>query len=434
MKKIIMSFAIMASLTTVSTACAETSPTVLYFHDKHDQPIKDFPFIININETQQSLNALDDGYKVIDDAVSVIEIAGEQYSVIPGELNNIEVMNPEEVIPSPEDMVVTEHPLSEDDLTIKVHVVDRAYSLLEDGITVYLTYDGEIVEEAETTNGIVTFNIAESGKIYDVSFNKDADESVKIEAGEAKYLIFEGETKPIKRERTVESAPNDSRLNNAVRKSPDDIPPLLSRSRKEDTSKESAMQRESSRTRKSENSSAKPQLPVKQPTVNPMKRNGELSVSSNTSSYTRDSYSSESENDLSSNNYSSTSMSEDNATTSYSTEDTSQQNTSSSEYASDSSYASDRNYNDYRKNSTADNSSSESKNISNETLQRNSNRVPITNSATLAHTKSTDNEDQYLPQTGEAMSLLLPLAGIMTITAGVALLYFTRKKRNDDVN
>lgn len=434
MKKILLSFAIMASLTTVSTAHAEATPTVLYFHDKDDEPIKDFPFSININEEEQSLTALDDGYSVIAEDIKVIEIAGQEYEINPGELNNIEVVNPEEVIPSSEEIPVTDAPLPEDNLTIKVHAVDRSFSNLEDGTTVYLKYDGELVDQADVSNGSVTFNTTEPNKSYEVSYNKTTEtDNVKIEPGEEKFLIFEVQTKPIKRERSVESTTKNSQLKDTIRKSPDDIPPLLARSKKEDSSNE-ATHRASSRTRNSINSSnVKPQLPVKQPTVNPMKRNSETSVTSGTTSNKNGSYSTESNNNnVSSTNYSSTTTSQENTRPSFTSDDTSQQNTSSDDYASDSSYASDSNYNDYRNNSTTNDSSNQSDRASDNRFEKSSYDNTSTNNA-ATNTKSTNNEDQYLPHTGEAMSLLLPLAGLMTVTAGVALLYFTRKKRDDDI-
>lgn len=433
MKKILLSFAIMASLTTVSPAHAEATPTVLYFHDKDDEPIKDFPFSININEEEQPLTALDDGYSVIAEDIKVIEIAGQEYEINPGELNNIEVVNPEEVIPSSEEIPVTETPLPEDNLTIKVHAVDRSFSNLEDGTTVYLKYDGELVDQADVSNGSVTFNTTEPNKIYEVSYNKTTEtDNVKIEPGEEKFLIFEAQTKPIKRERSVESTTKNSQLKDTIRKSPDDIPPLLARSKKEDSSNE-ATHRASNRTRNSTNSSnVKPQLPVKQPTVNPMKRNSEASVTSGTTSNENGSYSTESNNNVSSNNYSSTTTSQENTRPSFTSDDTSQQNTSSDDYASDSSYASDSNYKDYRNNSNTNHSSDQSDSASDNRFEKSSYDNTSTNNATT-NTKSTNNEDQYLPHTGEAMSLLLPLAGLMTVTAGVALLYFTRKKRDDDI-
>lgn len=100
--------------------------------------------------------------------------------------------------------------------------------------------------------------------------------------------------------------------------------------------------------------------------------------------------------------------------------------------ASDSSYASGSNYNDYRNNSTTNGSSDQSDSASDNRIGKSSYNNTSTNNATT-NTKSTNNEDQYLPHTGEAMSLLLPLASLMTIAAGVALLYFTRKKRDDDI-
>lgn len=428
MKKILLSFAIMASLTTVSTAHAEVTPTVLYFHDKDGEPIKDFPFSININEEEQSLTALDDGYSVIAEDIKVIEIAGQEYEINPGELNNIEVVNPKEVIPSSEDIPVTETPLPEDNLTIKVHAVDRSFSNLEDGTTVYLKYDGELVDQADVSNGSVTFNTTEPNKIYEVSYNKTTEtDNVKIEPGEEKFLIFEAQTKPIKREHSVESTTKNSQLKDTIRKSPDDIPPLLARSKKEDSSNE-VTHRASSRTRNStNNSNVKSQLPVKQPTVNPMKRNNEASVTSGTTSNENGSYSTESNNNVSSNNYSSTTTSQENTRPSFTSDHTSQQNTSSDDYASDSSYASDSIYKDYRNSSSTNDSSNQSDNR----FEKSSYNNTSTNNA-ATNNKPTNNEDQYLPHTGEAMSLLLPLAGLMTVTAGVALLYFTRKKRDDD--
>lgn len=428
MKKILLSFAIMASLTTVSTAHAEATSTVLYFHDKDGEPIKDFPFSININEEEQSLTALDDGYSVIAEDIKVIEIAGQEYEINPGELNNIEVVNPEEVIPSSEEIPVTETPLPEDNLTIKVHAVDRSFSNLEDGTTVYLKYDGELVDQADVSNGSVTFNTTEPNKIYEVSYNKTTEtDNVKIEPGEEKFLIFEAQTKPIKREHSVESTTKNSQLKDTIRKSPDDIPPLLARSKKEDSSNE-VTHRASSRTRNStNNSNVKPQLPVKQPTVNPMKRNNEASVTSGTTSNENGSYSTESNNNVSSNNYSSTTTSQENTRPSFTSDHTSQQNTSSDDYASDSSYASDSNYKDYRNSSSTNDSSNQSDNR----FEKSSYNNTSTNNA-ATNNKPTNNEDQYLPHTGETMSLLLPLAGLMTVTAGVALLYFTRKKRDDD--
>ncbi|ATD29727.1 hypothetical protein BHM04_00300 [Macrococcus sp. IME1552] len=433
MKKILLSFAIMTSLTTVSTAHAEATPTVLYFHDIHDEPIKDFPFIINVNEEEQSLTALDDGYSVIAEDVKVIEIAGQEYEINPGELNNIEVVNPEKVIPSSKDMPVTETPLPEDNLTIKVHAVDRSFLNLEDGTIVYLKYDGELVDQAEVSNGSVTFNTTEPNKIYEVSFNKTIEsDNVKIEPGEEKFLIFEAQTKPIKRDRSVESTTKNSQLKETIRKSPDDIPPLLARSKKEDSSNE-VTDREPSRIRNSSNNiNVKPQLPVKQQAVNPMKRNSESSVTSGTTSKENGYYSTESNNNVPSNNYSSNTTSKENTRPSFTSDDTSQQNTPSDGYASDSSYASGSNYNDYRNNSTTNGSSDQSDSASDNRFGKSSYNNTSTNNATT-NTKSTNNEDQYLPHTGEAMSLLLPLAGLMTIAAGVALLYFTRKKRDDDI-
>lgn len=429
MKKILLSFAIMASLTTVSTAHAEATPTVLYFYDKDGEPIKDFPFSININEEEQSLTALDDGYSVIAEDIKVIEIAGQEYEINPGELNNIEVVNPEEVIPSSKEVPMTETPLPEDNLTIKVHAVDRSFSNLEDGTTVYLKYDGELVDQADVSNGSVTFNTTEPNKIYEVSYNKTTEtDNVKIEPGEEKYLIFEAQTKPIKREHSVESTTKNSQLKDTIRKSPDDIPPLLARSKKEDSSNEVA-HRASSRTRNStNNSNVKPQLPIKQPTVNPMKHNNEASVTSGTTSNENGSYSTESNNNVSSNNYSSTTTSQENTRPSFTSDHTSQQNTSSDDYASDSSYASDSNYKDYRNSSSTNDSSNQSDNR----FEKSSYNNTSTNNA-ATNNKPTNNEDQYLPHTGEAMSLLLPLAGLMTVTAGVALLYFTRKKRDDTI-
>lgn len=429
MKKILLSFAIMASLTTVSTAHAEATPTVLYFLDKDGEPIKDFPFSININEEEQSLTALDDGYSVIAEDIKVIEIAGQEYEINPGELNNIEVVNPEEVIPSSEEVPMTETPLPEDNLTIKVHAVDRSFSNLEDGTTVYLKYDGELVDQADVSNGSVTFNTTEPNKIYEVSYNKTTEtDNVKIEPGEEKFLIFEAQTKPIKREHSVESTTKNSQLKDTIRKSPDDIPPLLARSKKEDSSNE-VTHRASSRTRNStNNSNVKPQLPIKQPTVNPMKHNNEASVTSGTTSNENGSYSTESNNNVSSNNYSSTTTSQENTRPSFTSDHTSQQNTSSDDYASDSSYASDSNYKDYRNSSSTNDSSNQSDNR----FEKSSYNNTSTNNA-ATNNKPTNNEDQYLPHTGEAMSLLLPLAGLMTVTAGVALLYFTRKKRDDTI-
>lgn len=337
MKKILLSFAIMASLTTVSTAHAEATSTVLYFHDIHDEPIKDFPFIINVNEEEQSLTALDDGYSVIAEDVKVIEIAGQEYEINPGELNNIEVVNPEKVIPSSEDMPVTETPLPEDNLTIKVHAVDRSFLNLEDGTIVYLKYDGELVDQAEVSNGSVTFNTTEPHKIYEVSFNKTMEsDNVKIEPGEEKFLIFEAQTKPIKRDRSVESTTKNSHLKETIRKSPDDIPPLLARSKKEDSSNE-VTDREPSRTRNSTNNiNVKPQLPVKPQAVNPMKRNSESSVTSGTTSKENGYYSTESNNNIPANNYSSNTTSKENTRPSFTSDDTSQQNTPGDDYASDS--------------------------------------------------------------------------------------------------
>ncbi|WP_414042393.1 LPXTG cell wall anchor domain-containing protein [Macrococcus sp. EM39E] len=466
MKKTLLSLAIITSFTTLSTTVyADTHPTVLYFHNEDNEPIKDFPFKAQLNEEHTLYTALDDGYKVIDGDVSTIEIAGNEYTINPGVLNEIEIVDPALVLESVDEVATSEAPILEQHHTIKVNAVDRSFTHLEDGTIIYLKLDGQVIDETEVTDGVVEFNDVDSKESYEVSYSKENIEStpnepLTIEAGEEKYLVYEAQTKPIKRERSPEKLKQTLNSDgDAIHRAPDDRPPLLKNRDKAEKSavvntnsdssdSESYRERNTSSKRSNVSRDVKPQLPVEKPTVNPITRaerradakQSSTSDNANTADYSSNSSSSSSDyssDSSSSNDYASDTSSFNGTLSHKSTTPTLRKDSKQSkytpssdgDYASDSSYASDSNYSSGSNYDS--NSDSNSRDFSSSRNDSSNNHTsPIKKSYSKYKSSSSDDES-YLPETGEAMSQLLPIAGLMAISAGIALLYFTRKKKKD---
>lgn len=407
MKKTLLSLALLTSLSPLSTTYANTSPTVLYFHDKQNNPIQDFPF----KAAQETLTALDDGYKVLDSPVDTIEVVGKSYEIHPGELNEIEVVNPEIALSTEENPtteVPTDETAEEQTSSITIHAVDRAFTSMEDGTIIYLKQNDEVIDETEVHDGIATFNDIDDQATYEVSFSDatDKEKPVTIKSGEEKYLIHAPEVSPIKHERRLHRVKHSAET---IQRAPEDTKPLLARreeAKKKEAQKNEVKKNENNKTKtkkhdvktekkttsKSEQThDVKPQLPVKQRTVNPKPQNSSTGAIAAGTAATK---------------YSTTTQASTNNDTSNSSSSNSSDSSSSSSYISD--------------NEDSSSAPSYSSSASTETA------------STKSTTRSDDDNNKNLPETGEAMSRLLPLAGLMTIAAGLALLYFTRKVKKDD--
>ncbi|MCU7557851.1 LPXTG cell wall anchor domain-containing protein [Macrococcus capreoli] len=431
MKKFILSLVILISLSLPTHADAHTNPTVLYFHDTQHEPIQHFPFKVEINEEMHNFNALDDGYKVLEDDVESIEVAGIMFKIHPGELNEIEVFHPDvalrkdtlrkDAVVTSTEMPSTETPDTTNRHTITVFPVDRSFSKLEDGTIVYLKLNDKVITQQEVADGAVTFPQIKADQHYTVSFDKtSSDNDLAISANEEKYFIYERQTRPVKRMQTMHVPSRSSYMNASLRKAPEDIPPLIARrqtykeerktdrendkrdTQSSDTSSKNNKQTNTStakkqserKTRATEqeknqeairNRNVKPQLPVNNRHVNPLQqssnRTDNITVRDNT---------------MSPNVSPAYRLSKD-------ITDARQSNTPATQ-----------------ENTTANTNSS------NATYRDTNNTHPQTSTST--DTKQ-DDDAIDLPATGEAMSILLPLAALMTVAAGLALLYFTRKEK-----
>ncbi|WP_414055370.1 LPXTG cell wall anchor domain-containing protein [Macrococcus equi] len=430
MKKILLSLAVITSFISINHASAADNPTVLYFHDEHNMPLKDFSFTADINNEPQHFSALDDGYKAVNEDIDAIEIAGKSYQIRPGLLNEIEIIHSdlaEDSKVKTEELSSTESP---DDARVTVHTVDLSYSPLEDGTKVYLKLDHTVVDETEVKDGIATFDHLDKDASYEVSYDEPdhpSDKPVIIKAGEEKYLVYDKHTHPIKSDRMAPTGISHERLvRTTVHRAPDDTPPLLARARKVEeeqskrvdqakkniqNKKEPQNKKESQikhntqikkEPREQTSSNVKPQLPVNKSTVNPMKQ---LGINSDTNV-----------GHLATSRTDSSRLNNSSVTTEEPVSTESRTNTSyptDGDYASDSSYASDG---DYHTSSSSNEKSTEQS----DTKQ-------------TSTVRQTTNEDKdALPSTGEAMGILLPLAGLITVSAGIALLYFTRKSEHKD--
>lgn len=443
MKKIFLSLALITSSSFLSFnhVNASTDTTVLYFHDEQNEPLKDFPFNVHSDNSSKLLHTFDDGYKVVDSSVSSIQINGEDVEITPGTLNDIEIVDAEDLVSATKD--VTSNPTNKEQSTasdtdshfIKLYTVDRSFSNLDDDTVVYLKSKGEIIAEEKSLDGIVTFNNLDANKKYEVSYNKssDTENDLSIEVGEEKYLIDEDNVTPIKSTRLnsklqngmnqkVDAEESHSNDKVTIKRAPDDRPPLLQRKKEESTRNTNEHTRKNDRLKR-DNGNAKPQLPVTKPSANPMKQSNNptaaLLKKDNSSSYKN------THNDTS---YDIHTVRNNSSSYNNSRDDSDGYSSDSSAVANEGSSSSKPRLGGY--------SSSHSVNRDDAPSYTSASTSSDSSSSNTTNThkeyKYKSEDDTTLPETGEAMSKLLPFAGLIAVIAGIALLYFTRKNKNND--
>lgn len=443
MKKIFLSLALITSSSFLSFnhVNASTDTTVLYFHDEQNEPLKDFPFNVHSDNSSKLLHTLDDGYKVVDSSVSSIQINGEDVEITPGTLNDIEIADVEDLDSATND--VTSNPTNKEQSTasdtdshfVKLYTVDRSFSNLGDDTVVYLKSKGEIISEEKSLDGIVTFNNLDANKKYEVSYNKssETENDLSIEVGEEKYLIDEDNVIPIKSTRLnsklqngmnqkVDSEESHSNDKVTIKRAPDDRPPLLQRKKEESTRNTNEHTRKNDRLKR-DNGNAKPQLPVTKPSANPMKQSNNptaaLLKKDNSSSY---------KNTHNETSYGNNTVRNNSSSFNNSRNDSDGYSSDSSAVANESSSSSKPRLGGYSSGHSVNRDDAPS--YTSASTSSDSSSSNTTNTHKEYKYKSED--DTTLPETGEAMSKLLPLAGLIAVIAGIALLYFTRKNKNND--
>lgn len=446
MKKIFLSLALItsSSFLNFNHVNASTDTTVLYFHDDQNEPLKDFPFNVHSANASKVFHTLDDGYKVVDSSVSSIQINGEDVEIIPGTLNDIEIMDAEDLDSATND--VTSNPTNKAQSTasdidshfITLYTVDRSFSNLKDDTVVYLKSKGEIIAEEKSLDGVVTFNNLDANKKYEVSYNKssETENDLSIEVGEEKYLIDEDNVTPIKSTRLnsklqngmnqnsmdqkVDSEQSHSNDKVTIKRAPDDRPPLLQRKKEESTRNTDENKRKNDRLKRN-NGDAKPQLPVTKPSANPMKQSNNptaaLLKKDNSSSYN---------NTRNETSYRNSAVRNDSSSYNNSRNDSDGYSSDSSAVANEGSSSSKPRLGGYSSSHSVNRDDAPSYTSTSTSSDSSSSNT------TNTHKEYKSEDDATLPETGEAMSKLLPLAGLMAVIAGISLLYFTRKNKNND--
>ncbi|MCE4957435.1 LPXTG cell wall anchor domain-containing protein [Macrococcoides caseolyticum] len=418
MKKILLSCAVLTSFTPLTHANAQ-STTILHIQNAHHQPLRDIPFAVTIEDVKQTFSTLDDGTKALPLKVTEIEVNGKAYEVKPGEYNILTISNVALDNENIEDESPNPLPTLPED-ALRVYAVDASFSNIADGVTVYLLKENKIIDETTIIDGIAQFEHLDPETTYEVSYemNPENHQRHQIKAGEEKYLIDDNKTSiihPLKKQKPLDRPAKKYKA--PVEKSPlltresqpkanhqnHDVP--LTQTKKRSSTKQASRDTKRTRdrnTKRTEN--VKPQLPVAQKHVNPIQQNIKNKYqpqhASSVPRYTI----------------------KEKTVTEDSTPKTNEIITSPSTHKTTLHTVMDRE-NAYEKDGKTTLAHAE-ESAMNTKHRTSSHTLPTQHKITLG------SREALLPETGEAMRKLLPLAALMTTITGAALLYITRKQDN----